>query len=144
MSLQLEMEQEEDRRARRGPGPSGVTMTCGATPAETRAKVQALALRVVADRLEHGEAGPDLLDILIAACPRGQHTRGTRVLGAPPGSAGWSSVRLDPSSHRRQHGRRSGGVRLDSQCRATAARVRRSSAADAPTRSLLRLTPAEM
>ncbi len=26
-------------------------------------KVQALALRVVAERLEHGEAGPDLLSI---------------------------------------------------------------------------------
>jgi predicted RNase H-like HicB family nuclease len=27
------------------------------------AKVQALALRVIAERLEHGEAGPDLLSI---------------------------------------------------------------------------------
>ena len=42
-------------------------MTYGATPAEARAKVQALALRVVADRLEHGEAGPDLLDISFIA-----------------------------------------------------------------------------
>ena len=33
------------------------------TQAELEAKVQALALRVVADRLEHGEAGPDLIDI---------------------------------------------------------------------------------
>jgi predicted RNase H-like HicB family nuclease len=31
------------------------------------AKVQALALRVVADRLEHGEASPDLLSISFAA-----------------------------------------------------------------------------
>jgi predicted RNase H-like HicB family nuclease len=35
----------------------------GASAAEAQAKVQALALRVVADRLEHGEAGPELIDI---------------------------------------------------------------------------------
>lgn len=39
----------------------------GATPEEAKAKVQALALRVVADRLEHGEEGPDLLSISFAA-----------------------------------------------------------------------------
>ena len=39
----------------------------GKTPEEAKAKVQALALRVVADRLEHGEAGPDLLSISFAA-----------------------------------------------------------------------------
>lgn len=31
------------------------------------AKVQALALRVVAERLEHGEVGPDLLSISFKA-----------------------------------------------------------------------------
>lgn len=35
----------------------------GASASEAQARVQALALRVVADRLEHGEAGPDLIDI---------------------------------------------------------------------------------
>ena len=35
----------------------------GALPSEAQAKVQALALRVVADCLEHGEAGPELVDI---------------------------------------------------------------------------------
>jgi hypothetical protein len=35
-------------------------------PEEAKAKVQALALRVVADRLEHGEAGPDLVSISFA------------------------------------------------------------------------------
>ena len=40
----------------------------GATLDEARSKVQALALRVVADRLEHGgEAGPQLLDISFIA-----------------------------------------------------------------------------
>jgi hypothetical protein len=32
-------------------------------PATAIAKVKALALRAVAERLEHGEAGPDLEDI---------------------------------------------------------------------------------
>jgi predicted RNase H-like HicB family nuclease len=35
----------------------------GSSEAEAQAKVQALALRVVADRLEHGEAGPELINI---------------------------------------------------------------------------------
>jgi predicted RNase H-like HicB family nuclease len=39
----------------------------GATEAEAKAKVQALALRVVAERLEHGETGPDLLSISFQA-----------------------------------------------------------------------------
>jgi len=39
----------------------------GGSPEEAQARVQALALRVVADRLEHGEAGPDLLNISFAA-----------------------------------------------------------------------------
>jgi predicted RNase H-like HicB family nuclease len=42
-------------------------MAYGNTPDEARARVQALALRVVADRLEHGEAGPDLVSISFAA-----------------------------------------------------------------------------
>jgi len=39
----------------------------GQTEEEAKARVQALALRVVADRLEHGEAGPELLSISFAA-----------------------------------------------------------------------------
>jgi predicted RNase H-like HicB family nuclease len=67
MKLAVEIEQEEDGRwIAEIPELPGV-MTYGATPAEARAKVQALALRVVADRLEHGEAGPDFLDISFIA-----------------------------------------------------------------------------
>ncbi len=36
-------------------------MAYGDTPEKARSKVQALALHVVADRLEHGEVGPDFL-----------------------------------------------------------------------------------
>jgi predicted RNase H-like HicB family nuclease len=39
----------------------------GQTPEEARAWVQALALRVIADRLEYGDAGPDLVSISFAA-----------------------------------------------------------------------------
>jgi len=39
----------------------------GQTVAEGRARVQALALRVVAERLEHGEMAPDLLSVSFAA-----------------------------------------------------------------------------
>lgn len=39
----------------------------GGSQQEALAKVQALALRVVADRLEHGEAGREFLDISFKA-----------------------------------------------------------------------------
>jgi hypothetical protein len=39
----------------------------GATRDEAISKVQALALRVVADRLDHGEEGPSLLNIAFRA-----------------------------------------------------------------------------
>lgn len=38
-------------------------MAYGQSAEEAQAKVQALALRVVADRLENGEAGPEFLRI---------------------------------------------------------------------------------
>ena len=62
MTFVVELEQEVDGRwIAEIPGLPGV-MAYG-----TKARVQALALRVVADRLEHGEAGPDLLHIEFAA-----------------------------------------------------------------------------
>jgi predicted RNase H-like HicB family nuclease len=42
-------------------------MAYGHTSDEARAKVQALALRVVAERLEHGEIAPDLVSVSFAA-----------------------------------------------------------------------------
>jgi hypothetical protein len=39
----------------------------GDTPEQARAKAQALALRVVAERLEHGEIAPDLVSVSFAA-----------------------------------------------------------------------------
>ncbi len=39
----------------------------GTSQEEAVSRVQALALRVVAERLEHGEAGPELLSISFKA-----------------------------------------------------------------------------
>jgi predicted RNase H-like HicB family nuclease len=61
--FKVELEREEDGRwIAEVPELPGV-LAYGASAAEAQAKVQALALRVLADRLEHGEAGPDLVDI---------------------------------------------------------------------------------
>jgi predicted RNase H-like HicB family nuclease len=57
----IELEQEEDGRwIGEVPALPGV-MAYGPTRPEALAAVQALALRVLADRLEHGEALPDEL-----------------------------------------------------------------------------------
>ncbi len=60
MFLTLEIETEADGRwiaeVRDLPG----VLAYGATRDEAVARAEALALRVLADRLEHGEAGPDL------------------------------------------------------------------------------------
>lgn len=63
MRFLVQIEQEQDGRwIVEGVELRGVPAH-GRTPQEAKANVQALALRVVADRLEHGEAGPDLLCI---------------------------------------------------------------------------------
>jgi predicted RNase H-like HicB family nuclease len=56
--LRIESEREEDGRwIAEVPALPGV-MTYGATEAQAQAKVKALALRVIADRLENGEPLP--------------------------------------------------------------------------------------
>ena len=63
----IELEQEQDQRwiaeVLELPG----VMVNGSSPGEAKAKVQALALRVVADRLELGEYVPGLLHITFEA-----------------------------------------------------------------------------
>lgn len=67
MTLTIEFEQEEDGRwlaeVLELPG----AMAYGQTSAEAVAKAQALALRVLADRLEHGENAHELVNISFAA-----------------------------------------------------------------------------
>ena len=65
--LKVELERESDGRwIAEVPELSGV-MTYGATRDEALAKAEALALRVLADRLEHGEAIPALKELFSAA-----------------------------------------------------------------------------
>lgn len=67
MTFLVEIEQETDGRwIAEVPDLPGA-MAYGKSPEDAKAKVQALALRVVADRLEHGEAGPELLTISFKA-----------------------------------------------------------------------------
>ena len=57
LTIRIEIEQEEDGRwIAEVPELPGV-MTYGSSPADAKAKVQALALRIVADRLENGDRG---------------------------------------------------------------------------------------
>lgn len=67
MVLRIELEQEADGRwIAEIPDLPGA-MCYGKTEEEARALVQALALRILADRLEHGEAATDLGPISFAA-----------------------------------------------------------------------------
>ena len=63
MYLTLEIDRETDGRfiaeVRDLPG----VLAYGATQEEAVARAQALALRVLADRLEHGEPAPNLLPL---------------------------------------------------------------------------------
>jgi predicted RNase H-like HicB family nuclease len=67
VTLNVDIEQEEDGRWIAEVIDLPGVMAYGPTPDAARAKVQALALRVVADRLEHGEAGPDFVNISFEA-----------------------------------------------------------------------------
>ena len=67
MNFRVEIEQEEDGRWIAEVVDLAGVLAYGKTPVEAKARVQALALRVVADRLEHGETSPDLVTITFAA-----------------------------------------------------------------------------
>lgn len=61
--MNIEIEREDDGRwIAEVPDLSGV-MTYGDTREEAVSKVEALALRVLADRLEHGEMIPELREV---------------------------------------------------------------------------------
>lgn len=63
MRFKVEIEQEGDGRWIAEVLDLPGVLAYGRTPDQARARVQALALRVVADRLEHDEAPPDWLTI---------------------------------------------------------------------------------
>lgn len=65
--MRIEVEPEEDGRwLGEIPDLPGV-MAYGQTLEETVARVKAMASRVMADRLEHGEAVPGLVDVFSVA-----------------------------------------------------------------------------
>jgi predicted RNase H-like HicB family nuclease len=67
MTLTIEIEREEDGRwIGEVPELSGV-LCYGGTRGEAIARVQALALRVIAERLEQGEAPDELLTVSFEA-----------------------------------------------------------------------------
>jgi predicted RNase H-like HicB family nuclease len=67
MIFRIEVEQEQDGRwiteVLELPGAMGY----GPTQDEAIARAKALALRAIGERLEHGETGPDLADIVFRA-----------------------------------------------------------------------------
>ena len=67
MTLTVEMEQGENGRWIADVVDLPGVLAYGTTSEEAKAKVQALALRVIADRLKEGEAGREPINISIAA-----------------------------------------------------------------------------
>jgi predicted RNase H-like HicB family nuclease len=67
MNFNIECEQEEDGRwiaeVPQLPG----TLAYGPTREQAMTRVEILALRVIAERLEHGESGPQSISISLAA-----------------------------------------------------------------------------
>ena len=65
--LRISFEQEDDGRWIAEISELPGVMAYGATRDEAKAKVEALALRTLADRLEHGETIPELGELFVAA-----------------------------------------------------------------------------
>ena len=67
MNYTIELEQEEDGRIIAEVIELPGVLAYGKTKEEAIAKAQALALHVIADRLEHGETGSELLNLSFVA-----------------------------------------------------------------------------
>lgn len=67
MNFTIDLEQETDGRWIAEIGDLPGVMVYGSTKTEALAKVQALALRVMAERLEHGENTPEGLSLSFKA-----------------------------------------------------------------------------
>jgi len=67
MTFTVEYEREDDGRWLAEVVEMPGVLAYGGTSEEAIAKAQALALRVLADRLEHGEAAPEFVNISFAA-----------------------------------------------------------------------------
>ncbi|CAN5623761.1 hypothetical protein BH23GEM1_BH23GEM1_02650 [soil metagenome] len=67
MHLTVETEREEDGRWIAEVSDLPGVLAYGSSRDEAVAQAEALALRVLADRLEEGEAGPDLISVTFRA-----------------------------------------------------------------------------
>lgn len=67
MDLTVETEREDDGRWIAEVRDLAGVLAYGSSRDEAVAKAEALALRVLADRLENGEAGPDLISVSFRA-----------------------------------------------------------------------------
>jgi len=67
LRLQIETQREEDGRWLAEISALPGVLTYGSTREDAVARVAALALRVLADKLEHGEAGADAFEVSIVA-----------------------------------------------------------------------------
>lgn len=67
MTFTVEYEREDDGRWLAEVVEMPGVLAYGETSEEAIAKAQALALRVLADRLEHGEGSPEFVNISFAA-----------------------------------------------------------------------------
>jgi predicted RNase H-like HicB family nuclease len=65
--LRIELEREDDGRWLAEVVDLPGVLAYGATRDEALAKAETLALRVIADRLEHGERAPELNNLFTAA-----------------------------------------------------------------------------
>ena len=63
MTFQIEVDREDDGRWIAEVATLPGAMAYGSTRDEALAKAKALALRILADRLEHGELLPELSDV---------------------------------------------------------------------------------
>src|SRR3954466_8285530 len=96
MSLNIEIDREEDGRWIAEINAIPGVMVYGQTRAEAVAKVQALALRVIADRLEHGEPIPQLpalFSVAVSAWVDGPPRRRSESTMPSSNSAGVSNRR---------------------------------------------------
>ena len=67
MHLTVAIEREDDGRWLAEVTDLAGVLAYGTSRDEAMARAEALALRVLADRLEHGEAGPDLVSVTFRA-----------------------------------------------------------------------------
>ena len=65
--MRVEVEQEQDGRWIAEISSIPGAMSYGATKAEAVAKVEALVLRILADKIEHGEDAPQLAQVFSVA-----------------------------------------------------------------------------